>query len=225
MSIYKMLRPKMGLASLCLIALTSISIGYAQTGIKGLGRLQHDEDQGIHNALYKISDSRAILAYSGFKSLGYVRTFSIANDGTIAQLGELRFDDDDAENIAIEQVTSDVYVIAYKGRSNDGFITTVKVSADGKTITQLKKVEHDKKQGYYNRLIKVDSDTYALYYYGDEAGNGATMKTFTIPADGSTITQEKSVVISGNITTPPALIQADKDTYISVHSYLSLIHI
>ena len=209
----------MGLASLCLIALTSVSIGYAQTGIKGLGRLQHDEDQGIHNALYKISDSRAILAYSGFKSLGYVRTFSIANDGTIAQLGELRFDDDDAEDIAIEQVASDVYVIAYKGRSNDGFITTVKVSADGKTITQLKKVEHDKKQGLYNRLIKVDSDTYALYYYGDAAGNGATMKTFTIPADGSTITEEKSVYITGKITTQPTLIKADSDTYISVHSY------
>ena len=209
---------RIGIHNLCFIVITAFSISFAQTGITSLKQLKHDEDQGIHNALYKISDTRAILAYSGFKSLGYVRTFSIASDGTIAQLGELRFDDDDASDITIEQVASDVYVIAYKGRSDDGFITTIKVSADGKTITQLKKVEHDNQAGYYNRLIKVDNDTYALYYFGAAVSVGATMKTFTIPADGSTITEEKSVVISGNVQTQPALIKADDDTYISVHS-------
>ena len=148
---------RIGLVNLCFIALTSLAMLHGQTAITGMKQLKHDEDKGIHNALYKISDTRAILAYSGYKGFGYVRTFSIANDGTIAQLGELKFDDEDASEIAIEQVASDVYVIAYKGRSDDGFITTVKVSADGKTITQVKKVEHDTKQGRWNKLIKVDS--------------------------------------------------------------------
>ena len=93
---------RIGIHNLCFIVITAFSISFAQTGITSLKQLKHDEDQGIHNALYKISDTRAILAYSGFKSLGYVRTFSIANDGTIAQLGELRFDDDDASDITIE---------------------------------------------------------------------------------------------------------------------------
>ena len=209
---------RISLHVLCFFMMTAFSVSFAQTDITGLKQLKHDEDKGIHNALFKISDTQAILAYSGYKGFGYVRTFSIASDGTIAKLGELKFDDEDASEIAIEQVASDVYVIAYKGRSDDGFITTVKVSADGKTITQIKKVEHDNKQGLYNKLIKVDSDTYALYYYGAAVSLGATMKTFTIPADGSAITEEKSVVLSGSITTQPALIQADSDTYISIHS-------
>ena len=210
---------RIGLVNLCFIALTSLAMLHGQTAITAKKQLKHDEDKGIHNALYKISDTRAILAYSGYKGFGYVRTFSIASDGsTIDQLGELKFDDEDASEIAIEQVASDVYVIAYKGRSEDGFITTVKVSADGKTITQVKKVEHDTKQGRWNKLIKVGGNIYALYYYGEAAGSGATMKTFTIPADGSTITEEKSVLIGGNISTQPALIQADSDTYISIHN-------
>ena len=132
-----------------------------------------------------MSDNIALLAYSGYKGFGYVRTFSIASDGsTIQQLAELKFDDEDARMIDIEQVASDVFVVAYTGRSNDGFITTIKVSADGKTITQPKKIEHDTANAAGSRLTKVDSDTYALYYYSD----GTYVKTFDIPADGSTIT-------------------------------------
>ena len=105
----------------------------------------------------------ALMAYSGYKGFGYIRTFSIASDGsTIDQLGELKFDDEDARMIDVEQIASDIFVVAYTGRSDDGFITTIKVSADGKTITQPKKLEHDTANAAGSRLVKVDSDTYPL---------------------------------------------------------------
>ena len=129
-----------GLINMLLVGLFAISVAVGQSSTTFKKQLKHDEDKAEFNELYRISDNIALLAYSGYKGFGYVRTFSIASDGsTIQQLAELKFDDEDARMIDIEQVASDVFVIAYTGRSNDGFITTIKVSADGKTITQPKK--------------------------------------------------------------------------------------
>ena len=62
------------------------------------------------------------------------------------------------------------------------------------------KQEHDKKDGWYNSLIKVDDNTVALFYRGDESGSSSIIKTFDIPADGSTITQvaTKKLNIAGD---------------------------
>ena len=123
-----------GLVHFLTIGLLGLSMAFGQSSTTFKKQLKHDEDKAEFNELYRISDNIALLAYSGYKGFGYVRTFSIASDGsTIQQLAELKFDDEDARMIDIEQVASDVFVIAYTGRSNDGFITTIKVSADGKT--------------------------------------------------------------------------------------------
>ena len=175
-----------GLINTLLIGIFSLSIAAGQSSTTFKKQLKHDEDKAEFNELYRVTDNIALLAYSGYKGFGYVRSFSIASDGsTIQQLAELKFDDEDARMVDIEQVASDLFVVAYTGRSNDGFITTIKVSADGKTITQPKKLEHDTANAAGSRLARVDSDTYALYYYSD----GAYVKTFDIPADGSTITE------------------------------------
>ena len=178
------------LGSLLILMLLSTSI-FAQSSITAAGtNFKHDDDKGQVNSLLRVSDTMAILAYSGYKNKGYVRTFSMTADGkTTAQLAELEFDGDDAYGISIAQLNSDIFVIAYRGRSEDGFITTIKVSADGKTITQVKKFEHDTKDGFANSLVKVDDNTVALLYKGDESGASSIIKTFDIPADGSTITQ------------------------------------
>ena len=55
--------------------------------------------------------------------------------------------------------------------------------------------EYDTQQSTYNSLVKIDSDTYAVTWYGYNSAAhlatnswGSYIKTFTIPADGSTIT-------------------------------------
>ena len=45
--------------------------------------------------------------------------------------------------------------------------------------------------GTHNSLVKVDDDTYALAYEG--GGDNGKIKTFTIPADGSTITKVANI--------------------------------
>ena len=209
-----------GLVHFLTIGLLGLSMAFGQSSTTFKKQLKHDEDKAEFNELYRISDNIALLAYSGYKGFGYVRTFSIASDGsTIQQLAELKFDDEDARMIDIEQVASDVFVIAYTGRSNDGFITTIKVSADGKTITQPKKIEHDTANAAGSRLVKVDSDTYALYYYSD----GTYVKTFDIPADGSTITEVAKVKSPNSInmgtTYMGDFIKSDQGFYIAASTY------
>ena len=213
---------RIGLVNCLMIGLISLSFAFGQSSTTFKKQLKHDDDKAQYNSLYKVNDNIALLAYSGYKGFGYVRTFSIALDGsTIDQLAELKFDDEDAQMVDVQQVASDMFVVAYTGRSNDGFITTIKVSADGKTISQGKKLEHDTANASGNRLVKVDNDTYALYYYSDKN----YVKTFDIPADGSTITEVAKVAASNtnahNKDHLGQFIQSDQGFFIAAHTYSS----
>ncbi len=69
------------------------------------------------------------------------------------------------------------------------------------TITQVQVLEHDTAQGTHNSLVQVDADTYALAYSGaDEDG---FLKTFTISADGMTITQVQVLEHDTDRRAPP----------------------
>ena len=56
---------------------------------------------------------------------------------------------------------------------------------------EIQSLEHDTSNGEYNAIVQVDSDTYLLAYAG--SNDDGFIKTFTIPADGSTITEVQSL--------------------------------
>ena len=56
---------------------------------------------------------------------------------------------------------------------------------------ELSTLEHDTGHGKYNSLCQVDSDTYALAYTG--GGNDGFISTFTVSADGTSITEVASL--------------------------------
>ena len=106
---------------------------------------------------------------------------------------------------------SDTYALAYQGPGGDGFITTFTISADGSTITKVNSLEHDTTHGLSNSLVQVDSDTYALAYQG--ADRDGFISTFTISADGSTITKVDSLEHDITQVVHNSLVQVDSDTY------------
>ena len=59
------------------------------------------------------------------------------------------------------------------------------------TMAEVTTIEHDNSNGLYNSIVQVDSDTYLLAYQGLD-GDGF-IKTFTISADGATVTQVQSL--------------------------------
>ena len=86
----------------------------------------------------------------------------------------------------------------------------------------MTQIEHNNSHGIWNSIVQVDHNTYALAYYGydgsqDEYG---LIQTFTIPLDGSTITEVASqkfttTTSSGNHS---SLIKLNSDEYALAYS-------
>ncbi|MDC0170089.1 hypothetical protein OAI67_03445, partial [Candidatus Nitrosopelagicus sp.] len=128
---------------------------------------------------------------------------------TQAEGNNLEHDAEFGSSNSLVQVDSDTYAVAYQGPGGDGFITTFTISADGSTITKVNSLEHDTVNGGSNSLVQVDSDTYAVAYTGF-AGDGF-ITTFTISADGSTITKVNSLEHDTTHAQSNSLVQVDSD--------------
>jgi hypothetical protein len=163
--------------------------------------LEHDTERVTYNSLVQVDTDTYALAYSGANDHGFISTFDIDSAGDITPirvqnhvaLGEgssanLEHDTAHGEYNSLVQVDSDTYAIAYSGFLEDGYISTFTISADGSTITEVESLEHDTVKGYYNSLVHVVGDIYALAYSGaDEDGDGTAdgfISTFTIDSAG-----------------------------------------
>ena len=104
------------------------------------------------------------------------------------------------------------YALAYTGPDHDGYIGTFAISADGTSISvSATALEHETEIGYDNSLVKIDDNTYALAYTG--ADQDGYIKTFTIPADGSSITEVHSLEHDTEYGTHNSLVKVVDDTY------------
>ena len=181
--------------------------------ITQIASLEHDTNYGYYNSLVHVTGNIYALAYTGNGNDGFIKTFNIPTDGSsITQIASLEHDTDRGEHNSLVQVDSDTYVLAYAGNGYDGFIKTFTISSDGTSITQVSSLEHDTVNGRSNSLVKVDTDTYALAYKGQ--GDDGFIKTFTVPADGSSITQVASREHNTNYADYNSFIQVDSDTYL-----------
>jgi len=77
---------------------------------------------------------------------------------------------------------------------------------------EVASIEHDTDFGHYNSLVQVDADTYVLAYEGDGADGNIT--TFTISADGTSITEVASLVHDNTYGRHNSIVQVDADTYL-----------
>ncbi|HHZ99803.1 MAG TPA: hypothetical protein EYN68_09790 [Candidatus Marinimicrobia bacterium] len=174
--------------------------------------LEHDTAYGVNNSLVRVDDDTYALAYRGPGHDGYIKTFTIPADGSsITEVFSLEHDTQYGSGNSLVRVDDDTYALAYKGPEDDGWITTFTIPADGSSITEVFSLEHDTQYGSGNSLVRVDDDTYALAYRGLE--DDGYIKTFTIPADGSSITEVFSVEHDTLIGTHNSLVRVDDDTY------------
>ena len=120
-------------------------------------------------------------AFADLGDITAVRAQSLGNN--------FEYDDDKGQYNSLVQVDSDTYALAYRGTGSAGFISTFNISSDGTTITEVDSIEHDDDFGWDNSLIKVDSDTFALAYGGEQGGSAGRpqgmISTFTIDSDGN----------------------------------------
>jgi hypothetical protein len=179
--------------------------------------LEYDTDNGLHNSLVQVDSDTYALAYRGTDNDGFMSTFTIsANGSTITEVSTLEFAPNHNTHNSLVQVDSDTYALAFGGNDDAGWINTFTISADGETITKVKQFKHDTNKGKHNSLVQVDSDTYALAYRGTD--DDGFMSTFTISANGSTITEVDSLEHDTDNATSNSLVQVDSDTYALAYS-------
>jgi len=163
------------------------------------------------------SDTYAI-AHQGRGQDGWIETFTVSADGTsITEVARLEYDENKSKWSSLVQVDSDTYALAY-GNNNGAQICALTISADGSTITLAQTLLHDSNasQEVKNSIVQVDSDTYALAYVG--SGSDGFITTFTISADGSTITEVASLEHDTQDGDWNSLVQVDSDTYALAYS-------
>jgi hypothetical protein len=185
--------------------------------------LEHSTAGGYYNSLVQVDADTYVLAYQGSGQDGFISTFTVSADGTsIIEVDQLEHDEVDGKRFSVVHVYADTYVLAYTGNSGDGFISTFTIDGDGditavKTQSEGNNLEHDTNTGNASSIVQVDDDTYVLAYTGQKGGVGEVgmISTFTISADGTSITEVASLEHdgSGNQGTSNSLVQVDSDTY------------
>ena len=179
--------------------------------------LEHDTHNIRGSSLVHLDSDTYVLALEGHGYDGYIKTFTIPSDGSsITEVDDLEHDTMHAEHNSLVKVDSDTVALAYTGydpvnRNYWGVISTFNIAANG-NISERASIEHDDESGYYNSLVKVDSDTYALAYAGSDQESGF-IKTFTIPSDGSSITQVDSFEHDTNAVKWNSLVKVHSGIY------------
>ena len=179
--------------------------------------LEHDTHNIRGSSLVHLDSDTYVLALEGPGYDGYIKTFTIPSDGSsITEVDDLEHDTMHAEHNSLVKVDSDTVALAYTGhdpvsKNYVGDISTFNIAANG-NISERASIEHDDESGYYNSLVKVDSDTYALAYAGSDQESGF-IKTFTIPSDGSSITQVSSLEHDTNAVKWNSLVKVHSGIY------------
>ena len=131
--------------------------------------LEFDPVFGLEPDLIKVGPGVYAVAYTGDLGPGYVSTFFLQDDGSLANslIDTFNFDADFAFPVKIIEVGPGVYAIAYTGVDEHGQVVTVSIDANGNiggsTIDSL---EFLADQTFITDLIQVGPSTYAIAYTG-----------------------------------------------------------
>ena len=195
------------------------------TSITQVAVLEHDANNNSWNSLVQVDSDTYVLAYAGHSDDGTIKTFTVPADGSsITQVAALEHDANKGIYNSLVQVDSDTYVLAYTDYWNDGQLKTFTIPADGSNITQVQALEYDVNLSAYNALVKIDSDTYAVSWYGFNGGaSDSYVKTFTIPADGSSITGVASMAYSISYNYHPSWIDMGNNSFVLADALSSYI--
>jgi len=154
----------------------------------------------------------------------WISTFRVKPDGSvITKLGSLRHDyyQQSSPYSSLVKVDDDTYALAYNSYNQGtpylskkgGWIKTFTVN--GGTITQAAYLRHWTSWSYWHSWAQADADTYVLAYM-DNSSDGR-IATFTIPADGSSITEVAELEYDTDQAQYTSLVKLDSDTYVVAH--------
>ena len=182
----------------------------AATKLAQVASLEHDTNQGNTSSIAHVSGNVYVMAYGGNSSKGYIKTFTLANNGTITQINSDEHDDSQGTYNSIVKVNGTIYALAYTGNGAASYLKTFNISNDGSEIEALGQNIHQSSGSYYHSLVVADDNTLVLAHQGPNTDG--YIKTFTISSDGSEITQEVALEHNTSQGTYNSILKMDADS-------------
>ena len=182
-----------------------------------ISTLEYDTGDGWEPDIIQISSSVCAIAYRGVSNNGYLKTVSIAADGTISPtvISTLEFDTADCYTPDIIHISGNVYAIAYRGVQSDGWLKTVTIATNG-TIspTIISTLEFDTSDGATPTIIPISGNVYAIVYTGTT--NNGFLKTITIATNGTISPTIIATLAFGSSLYAPYIINVGSNIYVVV---------
>lgn len=170
-------------------------IAYTGTAINGPGRIKtlsiandgtigaildtydYETNQTGPPFIFHIAGTKYGVAYGGPGFDGWLKTFAIADNGTITKsiIDFLEFDTSYGMNCWVVEIGDNVWAISYDGPDGNGWLKTIKVNDDGTIAGQVAYFEFDTSQGAYSSMINISTNVYAIAYWGP--GSDGWLKT------------------------------------------------
>jgi hypothetical protein len=140
---------------------------------------------GLQPNIIHVSGNVYAVAYRGLRSDGFVRTITIATDGTITQsvIDTLEFDTSNGWAPDVIHVSGDVFAIFYRGTGADGFVKTVEITTGGQiTNTVIDTLEYNTSRALSPSALHIGGDIFAVAYSGPLSDGW--LSTIEIAANG-----------------------------------------
>jgi hypothetical protein len=98
-------------------------------GNAAIDTLEFDTSDGYEPDILNVSNEIYVIAYRGTNNDGFVKTLSIAANGSIdnSVVDTLEFDTSDGYEPCIIPVDADIFLITYRGQGDDGFVFTIEI--------------------------------------------------------------------------------------------------
>ena len=154
-----------------------------------------------------ISATTYAIVHQGADADGWLKTISIADNGTIgAIISTLEFDTTVCTSPRIIYVAGTAYAIAYTGVDSDGFLKTVQIADDGTIGSVLDTLEFDSVNGGTPNIISLSNSVYAIAYQGPDSdgwlctvGIEIEVVAPSVTTDAATLIEQTAATLNGTL--------------------------
>jgi len=177
--------------------------------------LEFDTSDGFESSIVAVDSDTFAIVYAGPGGDVILKTVDIDSLGDISAVVDTLIIADLASfslGPDIVAVDSDTFAIVYTGADSDGFLTTVDITAAGDIAAAVTEtLEYATDESSSQKIISVDSDTFAIAYRGVNVGQLATVD-ITSTGDIAAAVTEKLTFEAGS-TDAVDIVAVDSDTF------------
>ena len=167
--------------------------------------------------IINVANNIYAIVSQGLNGDGYLRTFTIQNDGDISNsvIDVLELDQLDGRDNKIINVVGNIFAIVYRGANDHGYIKTIEILNDGdiKDDAIIDTLEFDNSRCFEPDIIHIAGNYFALTYRGPD--DDGFIKTVEISITGQiTDATIDTLEFEGNYCVEPNMIQVTGNVYV-----------